>query len=122
MPNWPQQRPRLGAAARRSRTKPPRSVSGRPRKMLSATLIDGTSDSSWWITATPSAAGFEREAGRTPGRRSRSCPAKSVWTPARILISVLLPAPFSPGQDVHLAAEDLEVDVLAAPSRGRSAS
>ena len=71
-------------------------VGVRPRKMLSATDIAPITDSSWWITATPSDVASRGERGRTSRPSIVSVPEKSVWMPPRMLINVLFPAPFSP--------------------------
>ena len=65
-------------------------------QMLSATDRSGISDSSWKMQTMPARLASIGE-GKTTGRPS-SCisPADGWTTPAMILISVLLPAPFSP--------------------------
>ena len=66
-------------------------------KTFSATVRSGKRRGSWWTTAIPSARAW---AGpwmlRLARRRARIVPLSGWWTPARILTSVLLPAPFSP--------------------------
>src|SRR6218665_3511427 len=51
-----------------------------------------------------------------PISTSRPCirmvPASLAWTPAMILISVDLPAPFSPHEGVHLAGSQRQVDIF----------
>ena len=64
--------------------------------MLSATVRSGISDSSWKMQTMPARVasdGFAKATGR-PARRSS--PVSGARTPAMILISVDLPAPFSP--------------------------
>ena len=65
-------------------------------QMLSATVRSGMSESSWNTQAMP-AASASRGPPKPTGRPSRNrSPASGLSTPAMILISVLLPAPFSP--------------------------
>ena len=64
--------------------------------MLAATLRFSARFNSWWISETPSASASSTDrigAGRPSTRIS---PESGGWMPARIFISVLLPAPFSP--------------------------
>ena len=64
--------------------------------MLSATLRSGTSDSSWKMQAMPAALASAGEVKRTSRPSSSMRPSSGATTPAMILISVDLPAPFSP--------------------------
>ena len=67
-----------------------------PMRTFSETLRSGNSRGSWWTTAMPSS---RARAGpwMTVGSPSRVIvPRSGWWMPARILTSVLLPAPFSP--------------------------
>jgi len=64
--------------------------------MFSATVRAGITLNSWWTTAIPRAiasCGLRRVTG-CPWKKIS--PASAVYTPERIFISVLLPAPFSP--------------------------
>ncbi len=67
-----------------------------PTKMFSATLRSGKSVGSWKMIAIPAACDCLAlsKIASSPSRRSR--PASGRCTPARILTSVDLPAPFSP--------------------------
>ena len=67
-----------------------------PTKMFSATLRSGKSVGSWKMIAIPAACDCFAlsKIASSPSRKSR--PASGRWTPARILTSVDLPAPFSP--------------------------
>ena len=66
-------------------------------KTFSATVRSGNRRGSWWTTAIPSARACGRALElRSARRRAGSSPLSGWWTPARILTSVLLPAPFSP--------------------------
>src|SRR5712691_11628071 len=67
-----------------------------PTKMFSATLRSGKSVGSWKMIAIPAACDCfaVSKIASSPSRTSR--PASGRWTPARILTSVDLPAPFSP--------------------------
>ncbi len=77
-------------------TSPNRPVISRPRKMFAATVRSGTRFSSWWMIRMP-ASSASRGPAKATGLPSRTiCPSKSVIAPARIFMSVLLPAPFSP--------------------------
>src|SRR5436309_1225048 len=67
-----------------------------PTKMFSATLRSGKSVGSWKMIAIPAVCDCFAlsKIASSPSRTSR--PASGRWTPARILTSVDLPAPFSP--------------------------
>ena len=70
----------------------------RPTRRFSSTLSDSTRPRSWCTKLRPSSRnwpGGERQRA-PPRRRSRARPASGAWKPARILISVDLPEPFSP--------------------------
>ena len=67
-----------------------------PRATFSATVIHSTRPRSWWMNATGC-----RKGSRLPRRLSglaveEHLPGVGVWMPASSLMSVLLPAPFSP--------------------------
>ena len=64
--------------------------------MLSATERSGISDSSWKMQAMPAALAAVGDANVTGSPSSSMRPSSGVTTPAMILISVDLPAPFSP--------------------------
>ena len=80
------------AVARSQASLPP----SRPRVMLSATLSCSTTLSSWNTNERPAACASWRPWNRRAVPRTRISPVSGSWTPARILISVDLPAPFSP--------------------------
>ena len=66
--------------------------------MFSATVRFGNSEKSWKMTMTPAAA-EARGSSRPRGRPSmRISPSVGRSTPARILISVDFPEPFSPAR------------------------
>ena len=78
-------------SAARGRGPAPR-VPSRPTIRFSATVRFGKSCGSWWTTATRS-----RSVAVSHGRPSSSMsPSSASVSPARILMSVLLPAPFGP--------------------------
>src|SRR5215469_13678675 len=60
--------------------------------MFSAIVISSTRPNSWCTKET----GIARTVGSTAEPRKRTVPASARYTPARILIRVDLPAPFSP--------------------------
>src|SRR5581483_4623298 len=66
------------------------------RKRFSATVSHGISVSSWKTVPTPSARASSGRRNSTSPPRTRSVPESGRSTPLRILIIVLLPAPFSP--------------------------
>ena len=69
-------------------------------KMLSRTERFGARLSSWWMIEMPRSRASAAEV-RTTGRPSRMIsPEVGGWMPARIFISVDLPAPFSPNSVV----------------------
>ena len=63
---------------------------------FSATVRSGNRRGSWWTTAMPSARAWAGPWMLIGSPSSRIVPLSGWWTPARILTSVLLPAPFSP--------------------------
>src|SRR5881397_1259465 len=67
-----------------------------PTKMFSATLRSGNSVGSWKMIAIPAACDCFALSKIASSPSSRSRPPSGRWTPARILTSVDLPAPFSP--------------------------
>ena len=83
-----------------------------PTKMFSATLRSGKSVGSWKMIAIPAACDCFAlsKIASSPSRTSR--PASGRWTPARILTSVDLPAPFSPTRPCTSPAKQLDVTVL----------
>ena len=58
--------------------------------------------------------------GRRPRPRSRISPASGAWTPARILISVDLPAPFSPSSACTSPAAEVEIDAVERERAGEA--
>ena len=87
------------SSARRSasvRRKMPQREGSRPSRMFSATVRCGQSESSWWIRATPRWLASCGEAGRYGWPCSTIVPSSGCSAPARMFMSVLLPAPFSP--------------------------
>ena len=77
-------------------TRPNREVISRRKKTFSATVSSLTRLSSWCTTAMPAdrASSGERHATSSPLYVRK--PVSGFCTPARILMSVLFPAPFSP--------------------------
>src|SRR5215510_10880152 len=65
-------------------------------KMFSATVRSGKSVGSWKMIAMPAACDCLALSKIASSPSSRSRPESGRWTPARILTSVDLPAPFSP--------------------------
>ena len=65
-------------------------------QMLSATDRSGSSDSSWNTQTMPCACASPGLRKRTACPSRRISPSVGATTPEMILISVLLPAPFSP--------------------------
>ena len=79
------------------RSTSPKRRGSRPRKTFSATVRLGDSASSWWMVTMPSARAAAGSGIATASPARRMLPPGSAWcTPARIFISVDLPAPFSP--------------------------
>src|SRR5699024_5816016 len=68
----------------------------RPRVMFSATLSWGTRFSSWWMVAMPWRSAALTSGSWTGAPSIRIRPPSGWWMPDIILISVDLPAPFSP--------------------------
>ncbi len=104
------------AAPRPQSTRPLR-LSGRsPRRTFSATLSAGTSASSWEMAAIPAPLGVlptPRElGGRAVDQRARPRSCRARGRPDRSLISVDLPAPFSPAQRVDFPRAHVEAHVL----------
>ena len=84
--------------------------------MLSATDRSGISDSSWKMQAMPAALAAAGDWRSAPARLRAACgPRPAATTPAMILISVDLPAPFSPRMAWMRPASTVEVGILAAP-------
>ena len=71
-------------------------LSSLPANMLSATFISGNRFSSWWMMPTPAALASRVFWNFTSLPSSRILPPVGFSIPARIFISVDLPAPFSP--------------------------
>ena len=65
-------------------------------KTFSATVRSGKRRGSWWTTAMPSARAWAGPRIWIGSPSRLMLPLSGWWTPARILTSVLLPAPFSP--------------------------
>src|SRR5581483_4075213 len=90
-----------------------------PISRFSATVIHGISVSSWKTVATPSAwasCGRERS---TSSPLTRTTPSSGLRTPERILIIVLLPAPFSPTRactSPNSAANDASFNARTPPN------
>ena len=84
-------------------TKAPR-TSSRPMNRLSVTDRFGQRLSSWWMIATPRDTACAGESKTTGSPKSSKVPVVDVSTPARIFISVDLPAPFSPNSAVTAPA------------------
>ena len=74
----------------------PNRVGGLEMTMLSATLRSGISDNSWKMQAMPAALASAGEAKLTSRPSIVMRPSSGATTPAMILMSVDLPAPFSP--------------------------
>src|SRR3954453_3051607 len=74
----------------------PKRFGCRPRNRLSATVIDGTSVKCWWTMPIPARLAAIGSGISIPAPVSRIVPALGWWMPARMFISVDLPAPFSP--------------------------
>ena len=67
-----------------------------PMNTFSATVRSGNRRGSWWTTAMPRARACAGPAISTGSPSRAIVPLSGWWIPARILTSVLLPAPFSP--------------------------
>ena len=83
-----------------------------PMNTFSATVRSGKSRGSWWTTAMPSARAWAGPWIWVGSPSSRIVPLSGWWTPARILTSVLLPAPFSPTRAWTSPAASVERDVV----------
>ena len=87
---WPGRR--MSERSRGSRWRTSARVPSRPTIMFSATVRLGNSCGSWWTTATRSRSVAVSQVSPS----SWISPSSAVVSPARILIIVLLPAPFGP--------------------------
>ena len=83
-----------GSSRRRISPRPPRG--SRPINRFSATVIWGSSVSSWNTVATPRRKACSGERSSTSSPPIDTCPSSGRIMPASALIIVLLPAPFSP--------------------------
>ena len=91
-----------------------------PMNTFSATLRSGNRRGSWWTTAMPRARDWAGPWIATGVPSRRIVPASGWWTPARILTSVLLPAPFSPTSawiSPGRRSIDTSVSAAVAPNR-----
>ena len=86
------------AASRRiaARSRSPSRRGSRPRKMLPAMSRLSARFNSWWMRAIPASSASSTPRNRIGRPATRISPASGGCTPARILRSVDLPAPFSP--------------------------
>ena len=78
------------------RTRPPRLGVCSPSRMFSATSMVGIVDSSWYSATTPARPAARTLANSTVPPSRRISPASGAWMPVSTLMSVDLPAPFSP--------------------------
>src|SRR5699024_5619458 len=78
------------------RSSMPSRLGVRPRVMFSATLSWGTRFSSWWMVAMPWRSAALTSGSWTGAPSIRIRPPSGWWMPDIVLISVDLPAPFSP--------------------------
>ena len=69
-----------------------------PRKMFCAIVRSSARLNSWWMSTMPAASASREPAKATGWPPMRSVPPLGCSWPARIFISVLLPAPFSPSR------------------------
>ena len=109
----------LGDAALRARGRSGRSAVGglRDDDVVGDRLRSGISDSSWKMQTMPAALAAAGEAKRDLAARRASCGLRrAATTPAMILISVDLPAPFSP----RMAWMRPALDRRARPSPARA--
>ena len=83
-----------------------------PMKTFSATVRSGKRRGSWWTTAIPSDRAWAGPRICVGSPSSRIVPLSGWWTPARILTSVLLPAPFSPTSAWTSPGSEVERDVV----------
>ena len=106
--------------ARSTRRSGPPVSGSRPRKTLPATSRLSRTFSSWWMKLTP--ARWESVTPRmTTGRPlMRISPSSGWWTPPRIFIRVLLPAPFSPIRATTSPRADFQADVLEGLDAGEA--
>ena len=95
-----------------------------PRKMFSATVSSGNSSSSWWTVAMPAACASRGLSEARPARRRCGSCRSSGWHARRtmILISVDLPAPFSPSSAWTSPGAHVEVDILEHADAARRTS
>ncbi len=106
-------------ASRAAETMPRRDGS-RPRNRFSATDRSGTSWSSWWMTATPASrasCGPAKATGSAVDARSRPRSVPAGQRPPMMLMSVDLPAPFSPTS--ARTSPPAQLEVHARRGRGR---
>ena len=77
-------------------SRPPARTSSLPRKMFSYTVRSGIRFSSWWIMEMPISLAAVGPAMTTGFPWNTTLPSVGCAKPARMFMSVLLPAPFSP--------------------------
>ena len=78
--------------------------------MFSAIVRPSTTSSSWYIVAMPSSIAASGVGISTTSPSQAISPSSGRWTPASILMSVDLPAPFWPRTQCTSPGTDLEVD------------
>ena len=105
-------------ASRPSRSCPSRPDGAWPMNTFSATVRSGKRRGSWWTTAIPSARAWAGPWIWVASPSSQIVPLSGWWTPARILTSVLLPAPFSPTSAWTSPGSEVEGDVVEGLGRG----
>ena len=103
---------RAAAAARRA-------CGSRPRNTLPATSSVSMTSSSWWMMPMPRRAASAGPCIATGAPSMRISPASARWMPARIFISVDLPAPFSPTSADDLAGRHVEVHAIERDDAGK---
>ena len=110
--SWPRAAKSSRAARLRSpqRTTPNRDGVGRPRSTFSATERPPTVASSWNSVATPMVMAPCGEPKRSSCPPTATLPLSGTTTPEMILISVDLPAPFSPSSAWTSPAPDVKID------------
>ena len=70
----------------------------KPRATFSVTVRVGTSMKCWWIMPMPAAMAVAGECTLESSPSRKTSPLSGAYSPNRIFMSVLLPAPFSPSR------------------------
>ena len=89
-----------------------------PSATFSATVSVGTSMKCWWIMPMPWRIASVGDVIVTSWPLRKMVPSSGWYNPYRIFIRVLLPAPFSPEEGVHLTRQHRQVDAVVGDDAG----